>query len=190
MKSVRKRSALTLGVLMAVVVSLVCLVGVGVASAHSKQPVASKAKGKKGRGKQGPAGPAGAKGSTGATGATGPTGATGATGAQGIQGTKGEKGEAGAPATSLWAVVSSTGALLHGSETVTKSEEISGFTGQYEVDFNRDVTGCAYVVTPMSTNLIGLTQPRSGQAKGVFIDFKETTAGATVATQFSLAVFC
>jgi hypothetical protein len=92
MKSVRKRPALSLSVMMAVVVSLVvCLVGTGVASAHSKQAVASKTKVKKGpRGKRGP------KGATGATGAKGATGATGATGPAGSAGPKGNTGDRGA----------------------------------------------------------------------------------------------
>jgi hypothetical protein len=84
MKSVRKRSTLSFGVTMAVVVSLVCLVGAGAASAHSKQAVASKAKVKKGpRGKRGPKGATGATGATGTTGSQGPKGDTGNTGEPG-----------------------------------------------------------------------------------------------------------
>jgi hypothetical protein len=96
MKSVRKRSALSLGVTIAVVVSLICLVGAGVASAHSNKAVASKAKVVKGpRGKRGPKGAAGAAGAAGAKGATGATGAAGATGATGPQGVQGPKGDIG-----------------------------------------------------------------------------------------------
>jgi hypothetical protein len=90
MKSVRKRPALSFSVVMAVVVSLVCLVGTSVASAHSTHAAASTTKGKKGpRGKQGP------KGATGATGAKGATGANGATGPQGAPGPQGQKGNTG-----------------------------------------------------------------------------------------------
>jgi Collagen triple helix repeat (20 copies) len=93
MKSVRKRSALSLGVTIAVVVSLVCLVGAGVASARSNKAVASKAKAGKGpRGKRGPKGATGATGAAGAAGTKGANGANGATGPQGIQGPEGEIG--------------------------------------------------------------------------------------------------
>jgi hypothetical protein len=93
MKSVRKRSALSLGVTMAVIVSLVCLAGAGAASAHSKQAVASKTKAAKGpRGKRGPKGATGSPGAGGAAGAKGADGANGATGPQGVEGPKGEIG--------------------------------------------------------------------------------------------------
>jgi hypothetical protein len=96
MKSVRKRSALSLGVTMAVIVSLVCLVGAGAASAHSKQAVASKTKAAKGpRRKRGPKGATGSPGAGGAAGAKGADGANGATGATGPQGVEGPKGEIG-----------------------------------------------------------------------------------------------
>ncbi len=93
MKSVRKRSTLSLGVMMAVALTLMVCLFAGAASAQSNQAVASKAKIAKGpRGKRGPKGATGDTGTPGAKGATGATGAAGATGAQGVQGPKGEIG--------------------------------------------------------------------------------------------------
>jgi hypothetical protein len=76
---------------------------------------------------------------TGPTGPVGPKGVTGDIGPHGPQGIQGEKGETGAPATALWAVAESGGTLLHGSASVTNSEELAGFPGVYEVDFDRNV---------------------------------------------------
>jgi hypothetical protein len=84
-------------------------------------------------------GPAGPKGSTGAPGPNGEAGA------KGDKGEKGEKGEAGAAATNLWAVVNGGGTLVRGSGVVSTA---SSEGGVYKVVFDRDVTNCAYVVTP------------------------------------------
>jgi hypothetical protein len=126
MKSVRKRSTLSLGVLMAVVVSVVCLVGAGAASAHSKQAVASKTKVKKGpRGKRGPKGATGATGAKGATGATGPQGSQGSQGPQGIQGVPGSA--------KAWVVVAPTGVITRSSGNLTVTHH---GTGEYCIKVN------------------------------------------------------
>src|SRR5215831_12123690 len=91
---------------------------------------------------------------------TGQTGATGATGAT---------GPTGAPATALWAVVESTGTTIRSSGS-TGATHIA--TGEYEVDFNRDVSACAYEATLGSiTAAVGQVGvgPRVGNVDGVFV---------------------
>jgi hypothetical protein len=67
---------------------------------------------------------------------------TGRTGPQGPQGVP------GAPATRLWAVVNSDGTLRRGSGVVASSEEEPESSNPYiVVRFNRDVSGCAHIVS-------------------------------------------
>jgi hypothetical protein len=127
-------------------------------------------------GTQGPQGPAGAQG---------PAGPAGARGANGTNGTN------GANATTLWAVVNSNGTLNRGSR-VTSVGRIGG--GVYEVIFNRDVSGCAYigaVSDPGFGAAFGFfsASKRGGQPNGIFIETTNSTG--TVADQpFHVAVFC
>ena len=88
-------------------------------------------KGLQARPKAGPAGPPGAPG------------LAGANGAPGADGAKGDKGDAGAPATRLWAVINADGTVARGSGIGTGT--VREDTGVYDVFFNRDVSGCAYV---------------------------------------------
>jgi hypothetical protein len=134
-----------------------------------------------------------ADGPPGATGAPGPAGANGAPGSNGAKGDKGDKGDPGAPATRLWAVINANGTVARGSGigTGTFRED----TGIYDVFFNRDVSGCAYVAslggadagTPpagsvAATNLFG-------GPTGLFI-ITRNSAGASANLPFHLAVFC
>jgi hypothetical protein len=75
----------------------------------------------------------------------GAVGARGPQGTQGAVGPTGPQGLAGTSATGLWAVVNSDGTLARGSSAATGASQLQ--TGTYEVDFNQDVTGCAYVAT-------------------------------------------
>lgn len=129
-------------------------------------------------------------------GAVGPTGPTGADGAP------------GADATALWAVVRGDGTLVRGSHVTSSTKlellAISGNAGpaavgdgQYEVVFDRDVTGCAYVAT-LGLGVLeivtvphgGITvEPRVMKPNGVFLStFDETATAAD--SGFHLAVFC
>jgi hypothetical protein len=62
-------------------------------------------------------------------------------------------------------------------------------TGQYEIIFDRDVTGCTYSVTGSGSPGEALAQPRAGQANGVFVG-TYTSAGAAADRGFYLLVFC
>jgi hypothetical protein len=129
----------------------------------------------------GPAGPAGLPG------------ANGAPGAPGAKGDKGDKGDAGAPATKLWAVINTNGTVARGSGigTGTLRED----TGIYDVFFDRDVSGCAYIAslggpdggTPLA-GTVGATN-LFGSPKGLFV-VTRNTAGTNASQPFHLAVFC
>jgi hypothetical protein len=88
--------------------------------------------------------------------------------------------------TPMWAQVNSSGTLIQGSR-VTGTSHLS--TGEYEVDFDRDVSRCAYNATPYSGVVTTLVEPRSGNADGVFVEFINLASNATDAV-FYLTVTC
>ncbi len=106
----------------------------------------------------------------------------------------------------VWARIAPDGTLTAGSGVVS-----SGLltTGEYEVIFNRAVTGCAYEATPGSSLVTNSdvvddlqrptmirTEPRTGNTNGVFVAIYDgTTSGGTksgvlVDNAFHLAVIC
>jgi hypothetical protein len=101
---------------------------------------------------------------------------------------------AGAKAKVLDAVVNADGSLARGIGA-TGSHSLSAGSGDYEVDFNRDVTGCAYVAT--LGNATGGTAPngfitdaaRAGVPSGVFVK-TSNTAGSPADIQFHLILAC
>ena len=126
-------------------------------------------------------------------GPAGPPGAPGLPGANGAPGVNGAKGDPGAPATKLWAVIDFNGTVARASGigTGTFRED----TGIYDVFFNRDVSGCAYVATlggpdagtpPAGT--VAVTN-LSGAPKGLFV-ITRNSAGNNASLPFHLAVFC
>ena len=98
---------------------------------------------------------------------------------KGATGLQGPKGEAGAPATNLWAVVSSDGKLIRGSG-VTSTSQGETKEGVYRVVFNQDVSACAFIATPAiedATNgdstfpnpALATVGPLAGNANGVVV---------------------
>lgn len=86
----------------------------------------------------------------------------------------------------LYAHVNSDGTIATGSRT-TGSSRLSA--GQYEIDFDRDVTNCAYAASvDPSTGYTLKVQPRSGVASGVFVRINDGTNN--VDTLFYLTVTC
>jgi hypothetical protein len=130
---------------------------------------------------QGPPGPAGAQGPPGPAGAEGP---------------KGNKGDA---ATALWARVSSIGELVAGKGV---ADVVHIQTGIYPIKFDRDVTGCALVVSPEGgTSWVEAHQlPNQARTVWVFVTHvslgtpsngnQEIKAIKTEDGAFSVAVFC
>ncbi len=86
----------------------------------------------------------------------------------------------------LAAHVTGTGSLVLGSR-VTATSKVG--TGEYEIDFDRDVTKCFYAVTPFSQGVEVEAQPRSGNADGVFV-FVLSAASAATNAEFHLTVTC
>jgi hypothetical protein len=113
-------------------------------------------------------------------------------GAPGETGPQGPPGDPGAPATALWAVVNADASLARGSGAVSTA---SLAFGTYEVLFDRNVSACAYMGSagPASGGVppdaFVTVAPRNGNVNGVFVDVR-TSAGASVANPFHLAVFC
>ena len=144
-------------------------------------------------GNQGPQGKPGPQGPKGARGATGATGASGRTGAQG------PRGETGAAATALWAVVEGNPlapVLLAHTPAVVSVERLTGDTGSYPVNFDRDVSGCAYLATPedpvtmlaAESSAFTLSRPNT-----VYVQADEIEDGGKLLardTRFYIAVFC
>jgi len=101
---------------------------------------------------------------------------------------------AGAGVKTFFAVVNSDGSLARG-RGATGSHSLSSGSGDYEVDFNRDVTGCAYVAT--LGNATAGTAPngfvtdaaRAGVPSGVFVK-TSNTAGNPADIQFHLIIAC
>ena len=96
-----------------------------------------------------------------------------------------------------------------GTLTTGSGAKSSGLlpTGEYQVIFNRAVTGCAYEATPGSSLVTNAsvdddlqrptfirTEPRLGNADGVFVAVydgtKTSTSGVPVDNAFHLAVIC
>jgi hypothetical protein len=125
----------------------------------------------------------------------GKIGARGPAGAQGPTGPQGPAGAPGAPATLLWAQVTSTG-------TLTASSGVTGILSGYPeaarvmVTFNRDVTGCAHLAT-LSTAAFGAGEPGQITVSGAgnhdpnsLEVFTYNATGTSEFRSFSLAVFC
>lgn len=90
------------------------------------------------------------------------------------------------------AAVNADGTLARGSGQ-TGSTKVG--TGDYEVDFGRDVTGCFYTVStgaPSAASVLpGMIQaePRGGTPNGVFVKNVDGS-GAPADTAFYLTVLC
>jgi hypothetical protein len=119
-------------------------------------------------------------------GAVGPQGPPGRQGDQGLKGDPGLKGEKGDPATTLWAIVDWDGRLIRGSG-VTGAQRLG--TGKYQVDFNRNVSGCAQLgtvisATPFQISYVGV----SGRPQSIMASLGSAAGSGDGA--FYVAVFC
>jgi hypothetical protein len=99
----------------------------------------------------------------------------------GRRGPRGLQGVPGAPATRLWAVVNSDGTLRRGSGVVGVSAQGSAANPYIVVAFDRDVSGCAHVVS--------LTYDRDGHANTGEIAAGPTTAPSVQANSVTVQGF-
>jgi hypothetical protein len=88
----------------------------------------------------------------------------------------------------MFAQVNSDGSLGVHSRT-TGSTQITSFPGAYEVDFDRDVSGCAYNATPFDQGYTAIVEPRSGNVDGVFV-YTSNSSGTPTNEAFYLTVTC
>jgi hypothetical protein len=148
------------------------------------------------------------RGTAGRVGPQGLQGPQGAQGAQGPAGAQGSAGPAGAPATALWAVVNAGGSLARGSGVINVTLSTNGGTNpQYNVQFNRDITACAYIANAGSPGTVSnttfivprdVTTARSvDDSRTVVVEVFNTDQTASqsntytpVEDDFHLAVFC
>jgi hypothetical protein len=86
----------------------------------------------------------------------------------------------------MYAEINTTGPVIRGSR-VTGATHLG--TGEYEVDFDRDVSACAYNATPFLNPFTIAVEPRAGNPKGVFV-YVETPAGLLSDEVFYLDVTC
>ena len=87
----------------------------------------------------------------------------------------------------MFAHVTDLGALVFGSRVTSVSRLSSA--GEYEVDFDRDVTRCSYAGSSYTSETEVEVEPRNGNANGVFV-FLTNTANAAVDEEFFLTVTC
>jgi hypothetical protein len=90
----------------------------------------------------------------------------------------------------LWAVVTVDGTLVRSNHAISSRQ--LGADGSYEVIFDRDVTGCAYVAS--GENDDGLTlgvAPRDTNPAGVYvIEYDAVLARDSYSSGFHLIVSC
>lgn len=152
------------------------------------------------QGPPGPQGPAGADGKDGKDGAPGPQGPQGPQGAQGPQGPQGPQGAqgppgaqgpAGAAATTLLAEVSGNGVLVRGNGVINVAKLN---TGDYVVQFNRDVSSCFPLASNAATTAGEITVGTFGQDAVLVHTFESNAPSGQgpnhTNSAFYLGVFC
>ena len=117
-----------------------------------------------------------------------PAGPQGPRGATGLQG---PKGDPGAPATRLWAQVTTTGELAANSGAVSAQRTAAG---DYRLVFNRPVEACARVVTAGETSgfdaALGPRIARTDAREATVDVYLLRHDGASTDSSFNIAVFC
>ena len=109
-------------------------------------------------------------------------------GPPGPQGPQGPAGPPGASATSLWALVAPSGALLRASGAPNTVAVTHGAgSGIYQVLFNQVVSNCAYAATLAST--IGMTDAVDSAPNAVTVATRDGS-GALSDRAFNLIVVC
>jgi hypothetical protein len=86
----------------------------------------------------------------------------------------------------MWVEVASNATYVQGSR-VTALSTLG--TGLYEVDFDRNITGCAYTANSYTGGISVEVEPRVTNVNGVFLALEDST-GALVNAAFYLTVTC
>jgi hypothetical protein len=124
----------------------------------------------------------------------------GAQGPAGAAGPAGPPGPAGASGSALWAVIRADGTTVRSSGVVSSARTNAG---EFTVRFNRDVKGCAQIVSLGGWSIGGeVNRPGPGEAQATVLDFGTAVSVETVTVYtrnsdgtnsdkgFHLAVFC
>jgi hypothetical protein len=94
-------------------------------------------------------------------------------------------------AQTLWAVIHADGTTARASGVKSSKKDASTGTGEYDVIFKRNVSGCAYVASFADERQTGEVSASSlaGTPNGVFVQ-TGTSGGGLSDRNFHLAVFC
>ena len=122
----------------------------------------------------------------------GPAGAPGAPGAPGAAGARGPTGPAGASGTNLWAVVNPDGTIARKSAGVLGISHT--VTGAYRVQFNKDISQCAWLATIGSATTVtsfGFIEVELSANTKDTVHVETRDSNGNIANRgFHLAVFC
>lgn len=100
---------------------------------------------------------------------------------------QGDPGAPGASATALWAVINGDGSVARGSHVLTRGGTFRAQPGSYFVEFDRNISGCAHIVTPEGAFEAGLAgQPSQTQVQV----FTRNQNGTFADSRVHVAVFC
>jgi hypothetical protein len=86
----------------------------------------------------------------------------------------------------MWAEVNSVGVIVRGSRTASVTQL---GTGSYQVEFDRDISNCAYTATSYFYGTIMEVEPRSGDVDALYVGAADYN-GAAVDTYFYVMVSC
>jgi hypothetical protein len=86
-----------------------------------------------------------------------------------------------------WARITSVGEVSYSSGAVTGASHTG--TGEYLVTFNKNVSGCAMLVTPQ-VRFSGAAGPAFEKPNAVFVEFLDNLTAKHADIGFSIAVFC
>jgi hypothetical protein len=98
----------------------------------------------------------------------------------------------------LWAVVNVNGTLARSNGATTS--QATGVDGEYEVTFNRDITGCAYAATageaaaftpgPDDAITFGVAPANTGPATVFLLEYDSILARDSYSSGFHLIITC
>jgi hypothetical protein len=95
----------------------------------------------------------------------------------------------------LWAVIHADGTTARGSGVQSSKKDLPGDTGEYDVIFKRNVSGCAYVASfadERQTGEVSASSLGPGTPNGVYVQTVTDNGTNEVYSDrnFHLAVFC
>jgi hypothetical protein len=106
---------------------------------------------------------------------------------------EGPPGEPGESATDLWAVINPDGSVAAGSHVVAGGGTTKAGTGNYLVQFDRNISGCASVASAHAQDIqadgVAVLRNRPSQSQ-VQIFTEDLSTGQNVDSTLHVAIFC